>query len=204
MPQTLLRTLKANAGLIFLFVVLASSLSLNVALGRELQRRPPTTAARMAGLQADTVMPPISAQDRSGNPVQITFQGDRPTVLYVLSPLCGWCKRNEPNIQALASAGAGKYRFVGLSTNGDLQQLNELLKANPLPFEVYFMDSVELIEKLDLGVTPQTAIVAADGRIERTWQGAYDESISKEVESLFGVALPGLRPPSRQAAPPAR
>jgi hypothetical protein len=200
MGSNLKEALSANIGSAVLLLALAGSLGLNVSLGRELQRRPEPTETRMAGLQKGTTLPSIEAKDLSGRPVTLSFSGDPQTVVYVLSPLCGWCKRNEPNIVALGKGAAGRYRFIGLSTNGDLKMLNTLLKENPLPFEVYWVESTDVIEKLDLGVTPQTALLNAQGVIQQAWQGAYLNVSANEIESTFKIALPGLRDATRSGA----
>jgi hypothetical protein len=49
-------------------------------------------------------MAAIPVIDALGSRTEIRFDSDRPTVLYVLSPRCGWCSRNEDNIRALALA----------------------------------------------------------------------------------------------------
>ena len=49
-------------------------------------------------------LPPLTAQDMSGQSITIRYdETDRPTLLYVFTPACGWCKKNEDNISSLAS-----------------------------------------------------------------------------------------------------
>ena len=199
MINTLYRSVKSNRGLVCLFVALGGSLTLNVLMGRELQRQTVAGESRMAGIREGTSLPSIEALDLDGRAVSVVFASEKPTVLYVLSPTCVWCQRNEKNIIELARKSATRYRFIGLSTGGDLKELNEYLKRSPLPFDVFFVESAQAATELELGVTPQTAVIDRNGKVEHSWQGAYDGPTAQEIEAMFGVALPGLRPVSTSA-----
>jgi hypothetical protein len=43
-----------------------------------------------------------------------------------------------------------------------------------------------------LGPTPLTLVLSSDGEILKSWVGAYSGHTQKEVESYFGITLPGL------------
>jgi len=181
--------LKTNAGTCALVLVLISSLSLNVFLSIKLGRFlfPPPVAIKVK----TTIRSPLDVQDQSGNPTSLTFVGQsRPTVLYVLSPNCGWCKRNEANIRALFSATSARYRFIGLSV--DEKGLSEYLAQQHIPFPVYLVTSEKQKDKLGLYDTPQTAVITRDGKVQQSWPGAYVGNNLKEIEEYFGVKLPGL------------
>lgn len=178
------------AGTLLLSAVLLASLTLNVyqALilkGAFLERTP---AVRVGA--NFPVLWPLS--DPDGKPVTLNLALDtRSTVLYILSPACGWCKRNEANIKALAEQVGSKYRFIGLSISG--QNFREYVLNGHAPFSTFLVNSSEEIKKLELGSTPQTLIVSSSGRVEEAWQGAYIEKNRTEIEKYFGVRLPGLQ-----------
>ena len=67
------------------------------------------------------------------------------------------------------------------------------LDAQKLSFPVYSALSPETIKALGLGGTPQTIVVSTDGKVIKNWMGAYTETIQPEVETFFGVRLPGVK-----------
>jgi hypothetical protein len=184
--------IKANAGSIFLFVVLTSSLALNVILALRLKSFP---LPERTGVQLGTTLPSIPVLDNGGANKWIELTDSRPTVLYILSPLCRWCKRNEANVNALATAESSRYRFIGLSVTAN--SLKEYWKANPINFPVYLVASQDYIRNSGFGdLTPQTVVVSSNGRVERVWLGAYVGGEQANLEKFFAVKLPGLVPSS--------
>ena len=43
-----------------------------------------------------------------------------------------------------------------------------------------------------LSGTPQTIVVSSRGEVMKNWNGAYVGDVKHEVESYFGIILPGL------------
>lgn len=172
-------------------IVLTCSLALNVALAWRLQASKP--ARPIGGIQANSVMPPIPVTDSQGVRRQLRFDGDRPTVLYILAPRCEWCRRNEQNIRALALASAGRYRFVGISTD-PRTSIDEYRASADLPFPLYAIASSEDALALHMEGTPQTAVVLMDGTVSAAWGGAFDGGRQAALEGYFHVKLPGLSP----------
>ena len=94
-------------------LLLAASLSLNVYLGWKLRQG--TAAPISARLAAGMKLDPVTVTDADGKPLTLSYDGNKPTVLYVMSPSCIWCRRNQANINMLTASKANDYRFVGLS-----------------------------------------------------------------------------------------
>jgi hypothetical protein len=183
--------------------VLVASLSLNVALGwkvRSLAAGPPARAAgapmRAAGVQVNTVVPAIPTVGTDGQSGTLTFRDPRPTVLYIFSPRCGWCTRNEANIAALASAQSSRFRFIGVSVVKD--GLASFAGGAKLGFPIFALASEQLGHELGFqDVTPQTVVVRPGGKVDRVWVGAYLRS-QPEIERFFNVQLPGLAPATKE------
>jgi len=166
-------------------VLLVVSVALNVALGRRLLAfMAPEDRSTPIGIAA----PPLDVRTVDGRAVEIRFDG-RPTILYYFSPNCGWCERNWTNVQALIASVGQRYRFVGLSTVADV---SPYMASHHLSFEVYSGLTLETARLYHLGGTPQTIVVAANGRIQYSWSGAYRSRRQHDVESAFGVVLPGI------------
>jgi hypothetical protein len=178
-----------NAGTGALLIVLGLSLGLNVYLGWKV-RFPDMVAIQ--SVKVNTKLPsPLALLDPDGKPVSVIFEDSRPTVLYVLSPVCGWCKRNEANIKALTVQAGSRFHFVGLSMMS--QGLKDYVAQGRAPFPVYAVQSQEQAAKLGLSGTPETIVVGPGARVEREWMGAHMDDNQKQIEQFFDVKLPGLQ-----------
>lgn len=172
-------------------ILLAASLTLNgMLIFRHVLR--PFRPAVATPLLAGTVIPEIQAERLGGTIETITWsRSSRPTVLYVFSPECSWCRRNLPNVQALIAGTKGAYDFVGLSLSD--VGLSGYVAGYRLDIPIYFHADHRVLQDLKLHDTPQTLVISPSGRLIQTWQGAYGPGAQGEVEAIFHVRLPGLQ-----------
>lgn len=181
--------LSKSAGTASLVFVLAPSLGLNVYQGLELRGGFLHPAAPT---KVDAKFPsPLPLLDADGKPTQLAFDDSRPTVMYVFSPLCGWCKKNEANIKSTVAIAGNRFRFVGVSTISE--NLKDYIAQGHAPFPVYVVKSPEQATQLGFVGTPMTIVVGPGAKVEKVWQGAYMNDNQKEVEAFFGAKLPGLQ-----------
>jgi peroxiredoxin len=145
----------------------------------------------MAGLQPGTRVPPLPVKTLGGGQSTLAFDGRR-TILYYFSPTCGWCEKNWLNVKALAAATDGRVRFVGVSTNRNIEVY---ARERGLTFELFAEPNPEVAQAFQLRGTPQTIVISAQGVVEASWRGAYGPPQQKAIERMFGVLLPGLRTP---------
>jgi hypothetical protein len=194
---------------VFLFAVLSSSLALNVILGLRLTKgrqseRAVTLAERTVGVKEQATLKRISVFDGQGASSTLVFDGQHPTVLYVLAPKCPWCARNLANIQALVAAKAAEYRFIGLSNTDS--GFTEYAKTASQMFPLYRVDADALRRSgqsnflKELDPTPQMIVIGQGGYVRRVWIGALQGRMRSDVEQFFQVGLPGLLNPA--VAPP--
>lgn len=176
-----------NVGTLSLVAMLVISLSFNVYLARRVDSHQPLP---LIPIKENAKLPAVlQLLDADGKPAQLAFNGSQPTVLYVFSPLCPWCKRNEANVQALVAAAGSRYRIVGISTiSTDLKQY---IADGHAPFPVYQLKSQDQMRQLGLTGTPETLVVDPDAKVEKVWAGAYLDPAKEQVEKYFGLTLPG-------------
>lgn len=151
-------------------------------------------------LTAGSVMPALVGRGLNGVGASVTYGSDRrPTVLYVFSPGCAWCRRNMANLHALMQADRDRFRWVGVSLVADGVQ--PYLAANRLAFDqVVANPSPASRAAYHLGPTPDTFVLGPDGRLEKLWPGAYGrESARASIASFFGVSLPAWPAPDQAA-----
>lgn len=131
--------------------------------------------------------------DLAGHPATVAFGVDsRPTVLYVFTPTCIWCKRNLANLKSLMSAGSRRFRFVGISLAQD-ELLPRYLTSNHLQFPALIRDlPAGEIAQLRLGATPQTIVVSPAGVVAQDWRGAYVGPVEQAAARYFNLRFPGL------------
>lgn len=148
-------------------------------------------AAKRLGV--GTKVPNIAGKSPDGKPIEINFATlGKPTILYVFTPTCGWCKRNFNNMMALHRNVEGRYAFVGVSlTSADVAKY---VKQQAIDYQVVdeIPDSVK--DSYKLGGTPTTIVVSPDNKVLKIWFGAYDGQLLTEVSNYFEVSLPGLTP----------
>lgn len=182
---------KGNGGTLALIFMLALSLGLNVYMLRT--GRPPWASSPPALLKIDAQLPAVlPLETADGQPMMLSFASDsRPTVLYVLSPACEWCKKNQANVKTLVAATSNRFRYVGLATVPI--GLKEYIDQGSAPFPVYFVKSRAVSRKLGIRGTPDTIVVSPDGKVKEVWEGAYIDPNLKKVEGFFGVKLPGVQ-----------
>lgn len=139
-------------------------------------------------------VPSLRGLDLQGRSLDFELsEGTRTTVLLVFRPDCGWCQKNMANWTAvLNQADEEQFRFLAVATRpaGVADYLDEhpRLAALPLIAEPEPNDRLQY----RLFDTPQTIVVNRQGVVEKLWLGAMSGSALAEVESYFGVALPGI------------
>lgn len=119
---------------------------------------------------------------------------DRPTIVYVFSTSCEWCRRDRPNVLALALSVKDDYRIIGITLEADDVARDRALAAEPFPGVVFKVMVGDLPPETaaKFRATPQLIVLRKDRVVERAWVGALMDERRKDVESFFGVSLPGM------------
>jgi hypothetical protein len=165
---------------------------LNVLLARRVGEKKHEIAIlkEEARLKAGDSLPPFDGKTLDGSPVAVNYK--RATVLYVLTPECRWCIKNAANINAVARAVESDFDIVGIS----LAPASRVLSAHVLASKYQFPILTELpaaaLLALKIGGTPQTVVVSSEGKVVRSWFGAFAGRTADDVEAFFRIRLPGL------------
>jgi len=177
-------------------ILLVTSVTLNLILAKQLRG----ANAKLAAFNAESTVeigasvPDIEARTPDGKEITYSFAtAKRPTVLYIFSPSCGWCKKNQDNLKVLYETKSSDFQFVGISTSNT--NVQEYIEGQNWKFPVFTQPSVAVASAYKIGGTPQTFVVSEDGKVMKNWKGAYSARIQKEVEDFFHISLPGLRQP---------
>jgi peroxiredoxin len=178
-------------------VLLFVSVGLNIALARRVSSlKASLDTVRSEGrLQVGATVPVIRGHSIAGAQQTLDY-GDVqiPTVLYVFTPQCGWCKKNLDNLRALIYSSGSGYRLVGVSLTR--QDLKEYLAKERLSLPVYTDVGDSTRATYRLGLTPTTIIISPEARVLKVWSGVYTDGIRQEIEAYLNVRLPGCCNPA--------
>lgn len=123
---------------------------------------------------------------------------DMPVVLYI-ARRSQRRPSDEANLQALAKATEGTYRFVRLVAVGPGGTLDYWDSFGVPPTALIPTPSQGT---LGLSRTPLTAVVSTAGVVTRVWIGVYSDEVLEQLEQYFRVTLPGQLPaPGRCIGP---
>jgi hypothetical protein len=167
-------------------LLLLASVSLNVSQARHLREIERLLVS--PGLDVGTILPPLKTQDLSGRNLSLNYDSSHPTILYVFSPSCEWCKRNSENVRSLASQAAHHYHFVALSLSAE--GLQDYMKQYGPGMETYVLLPSDDRSQVRAWATPTTVVLSSKGKLIDGWVGAYVGINRTEIEHFFSIRLP--------------
>ncbi len=175
-------------------ILLVASVILNVALAEKLRgaNNKLSKVETEANIAIGATLPDMEAKNLDGTFAIFSFsKSQRPTIVYIFSPSCGWCEKNLENIKELVEQTNKEYQFVALSTSN--KNLAEYVAENNWKFPVFRDPSPATISAYKLGGTPRTIVISEEGKVVKNWSGAYMANLQKDIEEYFQVKLPGIR-----------
>lgn len=138
----------------------------------------------------------LSSLETGGPPNSATISlHGQPTVLYVTSPTCGWCRVNEPAIRALHAQAGNRWRFVGVSFVEEGSKQSDSL-VSPLPFTTYVVNRTKSSFGKRIAGTPTTAVLSEEGVVVQAWPGAYVGETKHSIEQFLQATLPAIELPT--------
>lgn len=138
-----------------------------------------------------SAMSSFRAKDLSGRPATVNLKGSgRPTLLYVFSPSCIWCLRNETAFESLFRQARSNYTVIGLSL--DNENLARFASSHGMAMPIYSDLDPGFVQRYRLGATPETLVVSPGGHIVQDWLGAYLGNTADAMRQFFRIRLPEL------------
>jgi len=169
---------------------LASNLYLAYTISNLAANPTPKFSARVP-LSIGVSAPDISAKNLAGTDEKISFKEiDKPSIIYVFSPSCIWCNRNQENLETIIASKRATHRIIGVSLASE--GVKEYVAKHNFDFPVYVNLTPDTVRAYNLGGTPQTIVISSSGKVEQNWEGAFVGEVKSEVEKYFGIALPGI------------
>jgi peroxiredoxin len=174
--------------------IVALSLASNLYLAytiRDLAANPTPKFSARAPLSVGVSAPDIIAKNLSGADEKISFkEGDKPGIIYVFSPSCIWCDRNQENLKMIVASKRATHRIIGVSLVSE--GVKEYVAKHNFDFPVYVNPTHDTVKAYNLGGTPQTIVISSSGKVEQNWEGAFVGEMKSNAEKYFGIALPGI------------
>ena len=133
----------------------------------------------------------VAVETLQGTQTQIEWtRAGTPTIVYVFSPDCQWCRRNHNAERTVVEGTTGRYRFIGLSLTKD--GLNSYISENNINYPVYIVPrGAPALKQLGIRGTPETIIISNRGIVQKVWAGAYayNDTTRREIEGLLAIKI---------------
>ncbi len=169
-----------------LIVMLTAEVVLLAKQNRDLK----ATINRMSAGPMETLKPgesvgTIAAWTLGGETRQLRFDdAPRKSLLFVLSTTCPHCEKNLPLWQEIAvRGGADSCRIVGVSLH-DLPTTRAYVAAKGIRFEVVSAADSDFTRHYKIPGVPETILLDARGRVEKTWIGELSDAQTREILGL--------------------
>lgn len=179
-----MRRLRSLGKPLAIFITLVS-LSMNILLVREVRRLRSFARADAVGRLSGRSFKALTLE---GRPTTVTLSDTRPSVLYVFTPQCSWCRHNAEKVSLLQKAVAAKgYDFLYLSLSS--QEVKDFAARYHHDNNVVVDVDPSVVLALRLGKTPHTLVIGPDGTVNKQWVGAFTDNTLREIETYFGITL---------------
>lgn len=139
---------------------------------------------------------PIDGLDLNNSSLTLSFEGDhRKKIILFSSTSCPFCKKQNPFwSEFLRQVDAVNYEVIHIFRESeDKQNVAEYLKNNGLmpitldPKVIFVKD--EYLNKIKFNGTPLTIVVDEKGFVDHVWNGLWNKSSIKDMQSVFNIAI---------------
>jgi hypothetical protein len=144
-------------------------------------------------------VPEIEGFTLEGRPVTYRLRDGLPTALYYFSPTCAWCQRNWENLNALTRGTTGRFRVLALT---GARHVADTVATAHVEAEIIEGVPGPVLASLGFQTAPHLLVVSPAGVVAAEWLGAPTPRLERQIETAFGVLLPGISPAISRRLPP--
>jgi hypothetical protein len=153
----------------------------------DLKSRFSTHAARPVPISAGRMLPPLVGLDLDGQDVAVNYvEAGRRTMFLIFGPGCGVCEATVEHWRTILDHAGTSLSVVGISVVSDSAVTREFVNRHELKtLPVIMVNDPVCREAYSLGFIPQTLVVDAYGRVEKSWPGGLDGNSVRDVEDYL-------------------
>lgn len=136
------------------------------------------------------VLRDFDATTLDGGPKPIVFSRDsKKQVLLFFRTTCKFCHEQMKYWKALTTGiNRADYDVIAFTTETKYSKIKDYVnKYQVNNWEVVSVQPTVALES-KFGMTPLTAVVGLDGRVEKAWAGLWDEDQFQKVAAYFGIS----------------
>lgn len=136
-------------------------------------------------VEVGTPVEPLTGYDRDGNPLQLDFRGNKPTILLVFSPHCGVCNDNWSKWDSLLDASMlQRVRVAAVDLTSSATEEYFRQRAMDRFNAVFKETDPQRIMALKMRLVPQTILIDRRGTVLGTWLGELNDQRLREIREL--------------------
>ena len=135
----------------------------------------------------------FKAFDAENRPLNFGLSKNKKVILFT-STSCPFCKKQNPYwLQMLRQIDSRRYEIVEIFNAGEERPavsnyVNSIGHSTIPNLHVLFSES-ETLQKYKLNATPTTLVLNEEGFVEKVWNGLWDKSKVKEVNSYLNLSV---------------
>lgn len=105
-------------------------------------------------------------------------------LLFFFTADCPFCTKNIENWKSLHATYGSRYEIYGIGI-GNLDEINEYIKTNALPYKVVIPASKNFRKENKIGGVPLTVNISKSGVVKNVWIGTLDKTKIDEIISIL-------------------
>jgi thioredoxin-like negative regulator of GroEL len=146
----------------------------------------PSTAAKAAGGRAAPSFS-VKAFTAGGETLDLAaLRAKGPVVVNFFESWCSTCNKEQPDLDAAATAYAGRVSFIGLSNRDTVEDGLAYARTHKVPYPL--AHAPDVWTAYGVPYQPVTVVIAADGREVKRWSGAVtEEQLTEALDAALAA-----------------
>jgi uncharacterized membrane protein YphA (DoxX/SURF4 family) len=132
-------------------------------------------------------LPPLNVIDMNKEKSTIDFSGAKQTLLFIFSPHCKPCQKNQANWQAIVAGIRDSMPVLGISTLGFEETLDYFINNEP-NYQVFVPDD-ESFAAYRVDYVPLTILVDNNGLVKEVWKGVLNAASIQSIDTKIQIRI---------------